>query len=106
MNNFKTIYKILKLLDKNKGREDFDFSLISASALQVGFAEWEQLMIELQENGYIRGLVIDQSLSESFPHIVEPIRPRITLRGMEYLAENRMMEKAKEALKLIGDIIP
>ena len=44
-------------------------------------------------------------MSSKFPHIVEPIRPRITLKGMEYLSENSMMAKAKEVLKMVGDIV-
>lgn len=100
MNNFKAIYKILCLLDKHKGDENFDYVLISASALKTPFEAWEQLMIEIQEAGYIKGLVYTQNLSESFPHIVEPIRPRITLKGMEYLADNSMMEKAGEIIMM------
>lgn len=106
MKDFKIIYKILRLLDKHKGDESFDYQLISASAMKVSFAEWEQLLIELQVNGYIRGLVFTQTLSDKFPHIVEPIRPQITLYGMEFLAENGMMAKAKELLELAGDFIP
>lgn len=105
MNNFKAIYKILRLLDKHKGDERFDYALISAGALKIPFEAWEQLMIELQESGYMKGLVYTQSLSESFPHIVEPIRPRITLKGMEYLEDNSMMKRVGEALRLIGEII-
>ncbi len=106
MNNFKIIYKILRLLDKHKGDESFDYELISASAMKISFAEWEQLLIELQANGYIRGLTYTQTLSDKFPHLAEPIRPQITLAGMEFLAENGMMAKAKKALDMIGDIIP
>lgn len=105
MDNFKTIYKILKVLDKHKGREDFDTQLISAGAMKVEFPEWEQLMIELQSNGYISGVVTTQALLDKFPHICEPIRPRITLRGMEYLYDNCFMKKAADALKLMGEII-
>lgn len=106
MNDFKIIYKILRLLDKHKGDESFDYQLISASAMKISFAEWEQILIELQVNGYIRGLVYTQTPSDKFPHLVEPIRPQITLAGMEFLAENGMMAKAKEALSMIGEIIP
>ena len=101
MDNFKLIYKILKILDKYKGREDFDQSL----ALHCEFACWESIMIELQNAGYIRGLVCTQTQANMYPHIVEPIHPAITLKGMEYLAENGMMAKAKEALKPVGDIL-
>ena len=105
MNNFKVIYKILRLLDKHKGKESFDYAEISAQAMQISYEEWEQLMIELQEAGYVRGLVYEQSLPERFPHIVEPLRVRITLKGMEYLCENGMMAKAKDALKMAGEIL-
>lgn len=105
MDNFKTIYKILKTLDKNKGNEKFDNYLISAERLGIKFDEWEQLLIELQENGYIRGLPIAQAMSDTFPHIVESVSVRITLKGMEYLENNGILAKAKEALKMVGEII-
>lgn len=105
MKDFQIIYKILKLLDKHMGDEKFEYESISASALKISYERWEQILIELQTNGYIRGLVYTQDLSGKFPHIVEPIRPQITLKGMEYLAENGMMAKAKEALKMLGDIV-
>lgn len=105
MQDFQIIYKILRLLDKHKGDEAFDYASISASALNIRYGDWEQILIELQENGYIRGIVYTQDMSSKFPHIVEPIRPRITLKGMEYLSENSMMAKAKEVLKMVGDIV-
>ena len=105
MNNFQVIYKILRLLDKNKGREDFDYALISAKAMGITHERWEQLCIMLQKNNLVRGLVYDQTMSDKFPHLVEPIRPTITLKGMEYLNENSLMSKAKEALRMVGDIL-
>lgn len=105
MNDFQAMYKILALLNKYRGDETFEYEQISSSAMKMKYEAWEQLMIELQANGFIRGLVYTQDLSHKFPHIVEPIRPVITLKGMEYLAENSMMAKAKEALKVVGEII-
>lgn len=105
MDNFNAIYKILKLLDKHKGDEEFDYELISAKAMKMKVSDWEQIMIELQMNGFIRGLVYTQDLMNKFPHIVEPIHPQITLKGMEYLANNSFMKKAAEALKMVGDFI-
>lgn len=105
MKDFQVIYKILKLLEKYRGREDFEYAQISASAMKISFERWEQLMIEMQTEGLIRGLVYTQMLSDKFPHLVEPIRPVITLKGLAYLDENGMMSKAKEALKMIGEII-
>ena len=44
MSNSQVIYKILRLLDKYKGDESFDYELISASALKMKYAEWELLI--------------------------------------------------------------
>lgn len=105
MDNFKAIYKILRLLDKHKGDESFDYALISAKAVKLDYAAWEQLLIEMQIAGYIRGIVYSKSLTDKFPHIAEPIEPCITIKGMEYLANNSMMSNAKELLRTVGDIV-
>ena len=104
--DFTVIYKILKTLQKWRGREDFEVELISAKRMKMEYADWEQLMIELQDAGYIKGLVYTQTLSDMFPHICEPIRPRITMRGIEYLEDNSFMKKAADALKVVGEFIP
>ena len=107
MDNFNAIYKILKLLDKHKGDEEFDYELISAKAMKMKVSDWEQIMIELQMNGFIRGLVYTQDLTNKFPHIVEPIHPQITLKGMEYLSENSIMKKVEkdQSLEQIADAL-
>lgn len=105
MSNFQIIYKILRLLDKHKGDETFDYEMICAKAMKLEYEEWEQILIELQIGGYIRGVTYTQTLSDKFPHIVEPICPQITMKGMEYLETNSMMSKAKEALRMIGEFI-
>ena len=105
MKDFQIIYKILALLDKHKGDETFDYAQISADAMKTEFANWEQLMIEMQENGFIKGLVYGKSISDKFMHLREPICPSITLKGMEYLADNNMMTKAKKTLEKVADII-
>lgn len=106
MDNFKVIYSILKVLDRNKGDEDFDSNLVSADTLRVPYKDWEQIMIELQRNKYIDGVMFNQTFTDKFPHIAEPITPRITLKGMEYLSENTFMKKAANLVKGIKDTIP
>ena len=109
MNEFRVIYKILSFLNKNAGNEEADLKMISAEVLGVSEAKWEQLIIELQRNGYIDGVVYSMAMNDKFPHIAHPITPRITLRGMEFLEENGMMKKASRmtngVLGLAGDII-
>lgn len=105
MDNFKIIYKILMELERNMGNEQFSVESISAERLKLPFNRWEQLMIMMQDEGYIRGLVVARNISERYRHIVEPIFPEITIKGLEYLAENSFMGKAKELLKMAGDFI-
>lgn len=52
MKSFTVIYKILKLLEKNMGREDFDYKLISAEAMKISYEQWEQLLIMMADEGY------------------------------------------------------
>lgn len=105
MDNFKIIYKILKSLEKNMGNEDFEIESISAQQLKISYEQWEQLLIMLSDAGYITGIIVNRDMEDKFRHIIEPIYPSITLRGMEYLADNSFMKKASDALKMVGDII-
>lgn len=105
MDNFKIIYKILRILEKNMGNEKFSIKEISAERFQITFEKWEQLLIMMSDSGYITGIVIDRDMEDKFRHIIEPIFPCITIRGLEYLSDNSFMAKAKEALKMVGEII-
>lgn len=105
MDDFKIIYKILKELEKNMGNEDFSVCSISAEHLKISYEKWEQLLIMLSDSGYINGIVTTRNFEDKFRHIAEPIFPSITLKGLEYLAENSFMAKAKEALKMVGEIL-
>lgn len=105
MDNFKIIYKILRELENNMGNEGFTVALISAETMGISYNRWEQLLIMMQDEGYIKGLVVTKALEDRFRHITEPIFPEITVKGLEYLAENSFMAKAKQALKMAGEII-
>lgn len=62
MDNFKIIYKILHELEKNMGNENFNMEAISAEKMKVSFEKWEQLLILMQDEGYIKGLVLSKDL--------------------------------------------
>ena len=106
MDNFKTIYRILKSLEANMDYSEIDLNSISHTRLGITRERWEQLMIMLQDSGYISGIKYSQTMSDDKPFICEPIKPRITLRGLEYLSENSTMNKVAAALKGIKEIIP
>ena len=105
VDNFKIMYKILRELEKNMGNERFNIETVSAEKMKISFEKWEQLLILMQDEGYIKGLVLSKDLGQMYRHIAEPIKPQITIRGLEYLAGNSFMGKAKEALKMAGEII-
>lgn len=106
MDNFKIIYRILKYLEQHLGEENLDFDKISYEQFGISFLRWEALLRMMQEEGYIKGLVYEQTMSDSSPHVVLPINPKITIKGMEYLEENSFMKKAAETIKTVKEIIP
>lgn len=106
MDNFKIIYRILKYLEEHLGEENLDLDKISHERLGISFVRWEALLRMMQEEGYIKGLVYEQNLSDSSPHVVMPIRPKITIKGLEYLTENTFMKKVENTLKTVKEIVP
>lgn len=106
MDNFKIIYRILRHLEKSLDYECIDIDSIQAEKLGVSYARWEQLLIMLQDNGYIKGISTTMTLDDDKRHIAEPIKPVITLKGLEYLSENTLMKKVANVLKGIKDISP
>ena len=105
MDNFKIIYRILKYLEQHLG-ENIDLDKISHEQLGISFLRWEALLRMMQEEGYIKGLVYEQTMSDSSAHVVLPIRPKITIKGMEYLEENSFMKKAANTIETIKKIVP
>jgi len=106
LDNFKIIYRILKYLEASLDYEYTDVEAISAERLGINHARWEQLFIMLQDDGYIKGIVTTKVLGDNKSHIVEPITPIITLKGLEYLSENTIIKKAANLLKGVKDITP
>lgn len=101
-NNFKAIYRILKYLRDSMGFDEYNDEPISAFRLGITEGEREQLLIMMQDEGYIKGLVLSQSLSDTRRHIAMSAVPQITIRGMEYLEENSLMKKAANLAKGIA----
>lgn len=101
----KIIYKILKTLLKYAGRQDFTNDLISAQRLGITYEEWSYLMILLQKKGYVDGVIYTQTLSQRFPEIVDVDKVCITLEGIEYVENNSGMKKARELLKIAGEVL-
>lgn len=104
MNNFTVIYKILKAIENSMDFEEFDPLLISPDVLGVSKERRDKLLIEMQNEGYISGIVVKKYTRQP-AFIQEPICPSITIKGLEYLADNSMMKKVSETLKGIVEVI-
>ena len=104
MDNFKYIYRILKLLEKSMDLEEFDPELIGYKEFDISKPRWSRIMSMLKEQEYIQGIDVWYSLDQDYPR-VKLARPEITLNGLEYLNENSMMKKVYNAAKGIKELI-
>jgi len=105
MDNFKIIYRILRILEKAMDLEEFDKSSISKERLELSEARWCRIMALIVEEGYVKGVEVWNSFDCEYPR-VHVARPEITLKGLEYLEENTFMKKAAEMAKGIVEVIP
>lgn len=104
MDNFKIIYKILKILEKSMNLEEFNSEQLSAEAFGLDLPYWSRIMTLLVNEGYVTGIYSTMYINSTYPQ-VRLVRPEITIKGLTYLSENSLMKKAAEAAKGIVDII-
>ena len=104
MDNFKIISKILSVLEKSMDLENVDIERISSNNLGISQQRWNKYMEMLLDAGYIKGVTIQKYVTGETNVDAEDIR--ITLKGLEYLSENSIMQKMYKAAKGITDLIP
>lgn len=92
MDNFKVIYRILHYLEQAMNWNEPDLERISASVLKITEQRWAAIMKMLADERYIEGVAVKQSLDGDM--VISIAHPRITLRGLEYLQSNVLMQKA------------
>ena len=97
---FKTIYMLLNRLEKALDYEEKDFNAeeqIGHKALRITETRWRSYIEMLNQAGYISG-VITKSFTDSTSYL-DISSVRITLQGLQYLAENTMMIRVFNTLK-------
>ncbi|MDO5061866.1 MAG: YjcQ family protein [Peptostreptococcaceae bacterium] len=104
MDNFKVIYKILTTLESSMDYERVDLERISCEALGVSEERRNRLLKMLDDAGYISGVSVRKYADGEVMLMLNNLD--ITLKGLEYLAENSLMRKAYNAAKGIVDLIP
>lgn len=104
MDNFKAVYRILTALEKAMDLPEFDVSQIGANALGVSEQRWARYLEMMADVGYIKGVNIKKDIMGEY--MVDTDEIRITLRGLEYLQENSIMQRIYKTAKGIKDITP
>lgn len=101
--NFKCIYKILKALECAMDYPEFDISQISHEKLGVGKERWARYLEMMSDTGYIKGVSIYTDCTGEC--CVDNDDIRITLKGLEYLTENPIMQRLYKAAMGIKEIV-
>lgn len=105
MDDFRLIYKILRILQRSMDCEEFDIKVLSPETLELSKPKWNRIMAMLLKEGYISGGDAWNAMDCGYPRVALT-RPEITLKGLEYLQENTLMKKAADLAKGIKDTIP
>ncbi len=95
------IYRILLNFEKQLDCEIFDMGFISPENLNIKKIRRDRYLQMLIEAGYITGIKVNEVNGETYT--TSPA-PRITLKGIEYLAENSGMRRAMKILKEAGQM--
>ena len=102
--DFRTIYKILSILQKSMDYEVVDIRL-SVDNLGITEPKRKALLGMLLKNGYVEGFQVIQYIGDPTPSIEGLEGIRITLKGLEYLEENSLMQKAARLATGIAEVL-
>ena len=102
---FVIVYRVLKYLyDCLKKGEKPEAEYLVASTYNIPENYWIYILLSLINEEYIKGIRVDPTKDGViFCDLQEAI---ITPKGIEYLFENSLIEKAKKTLKDVKDMIP
>ena len=102
---FRLVYYILlELYESKKQGCRVNIDDISSATFGIPDSYWIDIMSELKDNGYIKGVSIRKT--KGIGRVINCDDIDITMKGIEYLKENSMMKKIKKALKGLKDIVP
>ncbi|NLP47685.1 MAG: hypothetical protein GX345_01935 [Clostridiales bacterium] len=93
MNNFKIIYRILKAMDKSL--DSGTVKIPTHEELGISLNRYYKILIILIDDELISGVSYKHFMGTDEPDIYIT-RLGLTLKGLEYLAENNTLQKAKD----------
>ena len=104
MDNFKAVYMILSALEKSMDLPQANVEMFNAEAIDVSEERWKKYIEMMLDCGYIKGVTAKTYVSVCT--VVDCQNIQITLKGLEYLQENSMMQKIYKTMKGIKDVVP
>lgn len=104
MDNFKAVYHILTELEKAMDEKHCDIRKFDHEQLGVSQERWYKYIEMMSDVGYIKGAIIKENIYGET--IADCKDMQITLKGLEYLQENSIMQRIYKVAKGIKDITP
>ncbi len=101
--NFKCIYHILKTLEKAMDYEKIDISEIGYEHLGISKNRWVKYLEMMSDMELIKGISFREYVDGSTEVINDNIR--ITLKGLEYLSENSIMQRLYNAASGVVNVV-
>lgn len=102
---FVIVYQLMKYLyECLKKGEKPEVDHLQSSYYSIPKNYWEYILVSLIQEGYIAGILMSPTKGGVvFGDLQDAI---ITPKGIEYLFENSLIEKAKRTLKDVKEMIP
>ena len=104
VDNFKAVYRILSELEKAMDVPECDVSKFDHEQLGVTRLRWIKYIEMMQDVGYIKGAEIKVNIYDEI--LFDGSDMEITLKGLEYLQENTIMQRMYKVAKGIKDVVP
>ena len=102
--HFKCIYRILSTIENEMDSKSFDIEKISPKMIKISGERWVKYINMLVDAGYIKGIEARYDINEELDISINGIE--ITLKGLEYLSENTIMQRIYKMAKGISEIVP
>lgn len=105
---FVIVYQILSYLyvQLKQGKNiEPEMLLHNGTLFHINYNYWVYIIVNMLDQGYIRG-ISNVTVGNGY-YIKEQLSNlEITPKGIEYLCDNSFIEKAKQYLKDVKDIVP
>ena len=101
MSDFKTLVRLLCAIAASEDLPHFSVACVDEKVLKADAKTRDRLALKLQKEGYIEGLFIIDGVDNAESDVIlwNQSRPKVTIKGMEYMEENKSFRKVGEEIK-------